>query len=190
MRASHILAAAALVAAAATAKAAPDGISSLTPPFRLKPPEMTIPAGAKPGSLRRILQPFEDWLLICDENLTARKRVCNATQTLTDRDGGMTFSWSLAATMSGRPAFIIRVPRSIAGDGYVVLSFSAKDNPIPVSLASCDKNVCIGFLPVTADVQERIDERSIVAIEIGANSPGVKLQAPLAGLSLAVKSIR
>lgn len=61
------------------------------PSYSIKPSEVTVPPGAELGRYRRIIQPFENWNLICDENLKTMKKICNITQSIVDQNGQFAF---------------------------------------------------------------------------------------------------
>ena len=52
--------------------------------YRIKPSDVALPPDAKLGEYQRTTRPFENWTLICDENLQARQKVCNVTQIIED----------------------------------------------------------------------------------------------------------
>ena len=53
--------------------------------YRIKPSDVAVPPDVKLGDYQRTIRPFENWTLICDENLKARKKVCNVSQIIEDR---------------------------------------------------------------------------------------------------------
>ncbi|TIU06145.1 MAG: invasion associated locus B family protein, partial [Mesorhizobium sp.] len=71
--------------------------------YRIKPSDVAVPPDVKLGQYQRTTRPFENWILICDENLQARKRVCNISQSFIDQSQAPVFSWSLAADEKGKP---------------------------------------------------------------------------------------
>jgi hypothetical protein len=92
-----------------------------------------VPANVPIGKYRRIIQPFEDWTLVCDENLKAMRRVCNVTQSVVDQRGGLVFSWSLAATTQGVPIVIVRTPASVGKGTAVSLTPAGAKQPREMS---------------------------------------------------------
>lgn len=80
------------------------------PRYWIKPSEVAIPPDVPIGMYRRLIRPFENWTLICDENLKSKQRICNVSQLVVDKAGNTVFSWSLAATAQGKPVMILRVP--------------------------------------------------------------------------------
>jgi hypothetical protein len=132
--------------------------------FTIKPSEVVIPEGAELGKYRRTIHPFENWELRCDENLKAKKKICNITQTILDGQGQFAFSWSLAATENGKPMMILRT-RSELGEGKpVTLSFPSRKEPVTVETNGCDSNVCVALLPVGPVMREQIAKESKVQV--------------------------
>jgi invasion protein IalB len=44
------------------------------------------------GQYKRTIQPFENWTLICDENLKKKEKVCNLSQIISDASGNQVFA--------------------------------------------------------------------------------------------------
>ncbi|KAB1069516.1 invasion associated locus B family protein [Methylobacterium planeticum] len=161
------------------------------PAYRLKPADIAVPEGAPRGSVRRLIQPFGPWTLICDEDLRRRTKICNVSQTILDRSGVVAFSWSLSATRAGAPAFILRAP--IAGPARPLLTLRiAAAGPRAIDLARCDARQCLGFLPVTPGLRAAI--RAGAAVEIAyradAEAAPIRLSTTLDGLAGALAAIR
>lgn len=159
--------------------------------YRIKPSDVALPANAKLGSYRRITQPFENWTLICDENLQARQKVCNVTQTIEDSTGRLAFSWSLAASKDGKPYMILRTAPDAKYPGPISLRLRGRANPVKVQLDGCNATVCVGMLPVGPVLREQISKSATP--EVSYETTGgrtVTLAAPLEGLSKAVKAIK
>lgn len=159
--------------------------------YRIKPSDVALPANAKLGSYRRLIQPFENWTLICDENLQARQKVCNVTQTIEDPTGRLAFSWSLAATKDGKPYMILRTAPDAKDTGPISLKFQGRADPVKVQLDGCNATVCVGMMPVGPVVREQISKNATP--EISYETTGgktVTLAATLKGLSKAVQAIR
>lgn len=53
--------------------------------YRIKPSDVVLPPEVKLGDYQRTIRPFDNWTLICDENLKARKKVCNVSQIIETR---------------------------------------------------------------------------------------------------------
>lgn len=159
--------------------------------YRIKPSDVALPPDVKLGNYRRIIQPFENWTLICDENLQTRQKVCNVTQTTEDSAGRMTFSWSLAATKDGKPYMILRTAPDAKYPGLISFRFQGQANPVKVQLDGCNASVCVGMLPVGPVVREQISKSAMPEISYETTSgTTVTLAATLKGLSKAVEAIK
>lgn len=167
------------------------GQATAGPEYRIKPSDVTLPPDAKLGSYRRIIQPFENWTLICDENLQTRQRVCNVTQTIEDPSGRLAFSWSLAATRGGKPYMILRTTSDAKYPGLISLRFQGQAKPVEVHLDGCNATVCVGMLPVGPLLREQISKNAApeISYETTSGKP-VALAATLKGLAKAVEAIR
>lgn len=157
---------------------------SPAPAYRVRPAE-GAPAG---DGVRRTLERFGGWTLICDER--GRRRVCNAAQSIVDGDGRLAFSWSLAATKGGEPVFLVRAPVTGLPSHTVTLAFGEAETVI--RLPACDPGLCVGFLPLDAGMVRRIKARGAVAIRyrVRDGAEPVTLTASLDGLGAAIGSIR
>ncbi len=100
--------------------------------FRIRPSDVAVPPAVPLGEYQRMIRPFENWILISDENLKARQRVCNVTQTIENQAGQIAFSWSLAATPEGKPYMILRTAPVARSDGSVSLKFKDRMEPVEV----------------------------------------------------------
>jgi len=159
--------------------------------YRIKPSDVALPPNAKLGSYRRIIQPFENWTLICDENLRTRQKVCNVTQTIEDSAGLLAFSWSLAATKDGKPYMILRTAPDAKDTGPIALRFQGRADPVKVQLDGCNATVCVGMLPVGPVVREQISKSAAPEVSYEtASGKTITLAATLKGLSKAVEAIR
>ena len=156
-------------------------------PFRVRLTDIAIPAGASLGEVRRTIQPFPNWTLICDENLKARTKVCNVTQSFLDAAGATAFSWSLAATEGGKPLFILRAPASVGRDGTISVK-PASGKPLAAAVQACDAAICIATLPFGRALGDEIARGEPVIISYDAGRP-VVLSAPLNGLAKAIAAI-
>lgn len=154
------------------------------PGYRVKPVE-GAPAAV---GVRRVIERFSGWTLICDEE--KRRRVCNASQSIVDADGGLAFSWSLAATKGGEPVFLVRAPVTGFPARTVTLAFGPDETVI--RLDACDVRLCLGFLPLSPGLVKRIKERGAVGIRyrMREGDAPVFLTASLDGLGTAIGSIR
>jgi invasion protein IalB len=161
-----------------------------SPGFRIKPSEVAVPEGIKPGQYQRIIRPFENWTLICDENLQKKQRVCNVTQIIENQAGQMAFSWSLAATQDGKPYMILRTAPVAKADGSVLLKFNGRKEPVQVALDGCNQAVCVGMLPVGPIMREQIAKNTAPVISYATKDGGtITVNATLKGLAKAVESI-
>lgn len=158
--------------------------------YRIKPSEVAVPAGVKLGDYERTIRPFENWTLICDENLKARQKVCNVTQVIDDADGNLAFSWSLAATRKGRPYMILRTAPTARKNGSLSLRFQGHDRPVDVHLEGCNQTVCVGMMPVGPIMRQQIARKTSPTISYRTvDGTIVTLTAPLDGLSTALAAI-
>ena len=158
--------------------------------FRIRPSDVAVPADVKPGDYQRTLRPFENWTLVCDENLKARQRVCNVTQVIENRAGQLAFSWSLAATKEGKPYMILRTAPVARSDGLVSLKFEGRSEPVRIQLDGCNAAVCVGMLPVGPIMREQISKNAAPTVSYPTrDGKTVSVTATLKGLSTAVEAI-
>jgi invasion protein IalB len=159
--------------------------------YSIKPSEVSVPQGAELGRYRRTIQPFENWELRCDENLKAKKKICNITQTILDGEGRFVFSWSLAATEGGKPMMILRTRPGLGPEKPISLTFPARKEPVMIATNACDANVCVTYLPVGPVLREQIAKEANVQVfyKDTAEVPLV-FEAPLKGLSAALAAIK
>ncbi|TGQ64169.1 invasion associated locus B family protein [Mesorhizobium sp. M00.F.Ca.ET.186.01.1.1] len=153
-------------------------------PYRIKPSDVAVPPEVKLGDYQRTIRPFGNWTLICDENLKARKKICNVSQIIEDGSGKMAFSWSLAATQDGKPYMILRTAPNARSDGLVSLKFDGRDQPIDVHLNGCNEAVCVGMLPVGPVMRQQISQNAAPSISYPTvDGQTITLTATLKGLS-------
>ncbi|WP_163271892.1 invasion associated locus B family protein [Chelativorans alearense] len=158
--------------------------------FRIKPSEVAIPQDVKLGDYQRTIRPFENWTLICDENLEKRQRICNVTQVIENQAGQLAFSWSLAATQEGKPYMILRTAPVAKTDGLVSFKFEGREEPVKVQLDGCNQVVCVGMLPVGPIMREQISKNAAPAVSYPTtDGRTVSVTATLKGLSDAVEAI-
>ncbi|MCT8998806.1 invasion associated locus B family protein [Chelativorans intermedius] len=156
----------------------------------IKPSEVVVPQGIELGKYRRVIQPFENWELICDENLQEMQKICNISQSFVDNNGEMVFSWSMAADADGRPFMILRTPPEVGGDGEISLSFPGREKPVKIRLEGCNEAVCVGYVPVGPILREEIGKEASVHIAYPAPAgASVHIEAPLKGLATALSAI-
>ncbi|TPL01845.1 MULTISPECIES: invasion associated locus B family protein [unclassified Mesorhizobium] len=166
------------------------GQEAAQPAYRIKPSDVAVPADVKLGQYQRTTRPFENWTLICDENLQARKKVCNISQSFIDQGQALVFSWSLAADEKGKPFMILRTP-SAAGEGSKLsLRLAGRKQPVDVQLQGCDASVCVGYVPVGPVLREQIGKETTVQVSYSLPSGAtVSLDAPFKGLKTALSTI-
>ncbi|WP_274425157.1 invasion associated locus B family protein [Chelativorans sp. YIM 93263] len=166
------------------------GQEQAPPDYRIKPSEVAVPANVKLGDYQRITRPFENWTLICDENLEARRKVCNVTQIIEDQSGQMAFSWSLAATEEGKPYMILRTAPHANSDGLISLKFAGRKEPVNVQFDGCNEVVCVGMVPVGPIMREQISKGAAPQISYTTTDEStITVTATLKGLSTAVEAI-
>jgi invasion protein IalB len=160
------------------------------PQYRLKPSDVVVPEGSEVGKYRRIVQPFDNWTLICDEDLKSMKKVCNIAQTIINAAGETVFSWSLAGDDKGQPMMILRVPPSIGEGKDIVLSFPSRKEKTSVPVRGCTEVICLAYLPVGPVLREEIGKEGAARISYPGPLGRVDLQLPLADLGKALASIK
>ncbi|AQS40857.1 MAG: Invasion associated locus B family protein [Candidatus Tokpelaia hoelldobleri] len=158
--------------------------------YTIHPPALSVPAGPA-GSVRRSVMQFEKWTLLCDENRRQGHAVCNATQSVHNKDGVVVFSWSLAASNDGRPFMLLRaLPQA---DKTTALNIMIKTvrKPLAIAWQTCDDKACLAQIPLGADLLAQIDKGHSVYISYKLQR-GQKIifEAPFKGLKEAVASIR
>ncbi|MBB6486606.1 invasion protein IalB [Rhizobium lusitanum] len=159
--------------------------------YRIRPSDVALPAQVKPGDYQRVIRPFENWTLICDENLKIRQRVCNVTQIIENEAGQVAFSWSLAATKKGDPYMILRAAPVAKSDGGILLQFEGRKEPIQVRFNGCNNTVCVGMLPVGAVLREQISKNAAPTVSYPTvDGSTISVTVNLKGLSTAVKAIK
>jgi len=159
--------------------------------YRIKPSDVVVPADVPLGQYRRSIQPFENWILICDENLKAKNRVCNVSQTIVDETGAMIFSWSLAATQKGQPFLILRTAPDAKTEAGISLSFADVKEPLRAGFQGCSPTVCLGQVPVAPLLKSMIGKGAVATVSYQTKTgQTVTLSAPLKGLREAVASIK
>lgn len=160
------------------------------PPYGIRSSEVDVPEGVEMGQYQRVIRPFENWILICDENLAEHEKVCNVTQTIEDQNGTMAFSWSLAATRQGDPYMILRTAPGAKSDGLISLAFKGRDEPVDVRIDGCNRKVCVGMVPVGPVLRERIKGKASPTISYQtANGATIEIKTTLEGLSRALDAI-
>jgi invasion protein IalB len=158
--------------------------------YIVKPSDVVLPKDVPLGAYVRTTQPFENWVLICDENLIRKQKVCNITQTIIDQTGAAAFSWSLAATQAGQPMMILRVPASVGADKPVTLKFSGSVAPLVMKTTGCNAAVCVTMLQVNPAVRDQIERAATIQVSYATGAQGtVRIDAPFKGLAAALAAI-
>lgn len=166
------------------------GQDFLSQHYRIKPAEVAVPDDVPLGRYRRVTQPFENWTLICDENLHAKKKVCNVSQSIIDPNDRIVFSWSLAAAENGKPFMILRTLPDASTANKVSLTFAGRPKPVEVKLDACDTTVCVGLVPVGPILREQIGKDATPRISYSVEGGStVTVEAPLKGLATALAAI-
>lgn len=160
--------------------------------YKIKSSGVQIPSGFSPGEYRRVIEPFPNWTLICDENLKSRARVCNITQNIVDETGHDVFSWSLATMQDGRPTLILRVPSVLNKGDAINLRLDDHGSVVVAKVDGCGKDVCVAYQNVGPRISAAIKKGSFVDI-IYANRSSMEIVAfntSFKGLPSALNGIR
>ena len=168
---------------AGTALAAPAG-----PSFTVVPSSIQPPPGVELGSFRRSFQPFKNWTLVCDEDLSKKQRICNIRQEIAIEGAGTIFSWAMAATDNGQPRMLVTAPAAIGNGGEVMLSFDGEASF--AAKATCNERACTALIPVGPQIRRHITEKLDIGISFLAPPVGVvQFDAPMDGLGDALKAV-
>ena len=155
--------------------------------YAVKPSEVAIPQGEKLGEYRRIIHPFKNWILICDESLKSKYRVCNVTQTIVDQQGAVAFNWSLVATADGKPLMMMRIPAAAGVGQTIELAMGDRPDRIRVQTDRCDQAFCHAVIAVGDMLKRHIRTGTTCAVTYAMPPAGaIALQAPLEGLFAAL----
>lgn len=161
------------------------------PVYSVAPPEIPVPSDADWGKVRRIIQPFRNWTLICDDNTRTRSQICNVSQVILDQKGRIVFAWTLAASRGGDPLMNLRAPPTIGPDRTLHLNFPSEFGEIQIKLDNCDQQVCMTWVPVAPKLRRFIDKGDVASIwYLDRDGQIVEFAAPFEGLSDAVKSLK
>ncbi|WP_193660724.1 invasion associated locus B family protein [Brucella intermedia] len=137
-----------------------------------------------------MIQPFENWNLICDENLQNKTRVCNVTQSIVDQTDRLVFSWSIAATQDGKPYVILRTLPQLGPKGTLTLTLPDNREPVRVSVDGCNDSVCVGTVPIGPRIRPQIAKGAVIEVSFKTLAgETIRLSAPLAGINEALKAI-
>lgn len=155
--------------------------------LRIKPAEFG--AGTS-GGMRRTIQPFDGWTLVCDEAVKLRQKVCNISQVVVDQSGDTAFSWSLAAKLGGAPVLIVRVNNGGTGGQAATLRLGADGRAVRVPLTECDHSLCLGLLPLDPLLAARIRRGDRAEITMTRDGRFTSFETSTAGLAAALKAVR
>lgn len=165
------------VAASASAQPAPRSA------YTVKPSDVVVPEGETLGEFRRMIQPFKNWTLICDESLRSKRRVCNVTQTIVNAQGAVAFNWSLIATADGKPLMAMRIP-AVAGVGaQVELAMGDSPDRIVAQTDRCDASFCFATIAIGNVLRRHIRAATPCLVSYPLPQGPIMLEAPLDGLS-------
>lgn len=159
--------------------------------YTVKPSDVAVPDGETLGEFRRVIQPFRNWTLICDESLTSKRRVCNITQTIVNAQRAVAFSWSLVATAEGKPLMVMRVPAAAGAGQPIELAMGEKPDRIVAPTDHCDANFCFATIAIGDMLKRHI--RAATPCRISYQIPQAQpivLEAPLEGLYQALSRLK
>ncbi|SED98899.1 invasion associated locus B family protein [Bradyrhizobium erythrophlei] len=165
-------------AAGANAQGAPP------PAYAVKPSDVVVPEGETLGEFRRMIQPFKNWTLICDESLKSKRRVCNITQSIVNAQGAVAFNWSLIATADGKPLMAMRIPAAAGVGAQIELAMGDSPDRIVAQTDRCDASFCFATIAIGNVLRRHIRAATpcLVSYPLPQGGP-VVLAAPLDGLS-------
>jgi len=174
------------------------GETSFSHSYSIKKSEVVVPPDVPMGQYRRITQPFDNWLLTCDENMKVGKKICNVSQTVIDETGELAFNWAMAATEKGTPFFILRTSANIKTGSVITMTVidpnGDKNKPLPplqVALQGCTPAMCFGQIEVNRFLKSAIGIGASVSVSYTLNNgQTITLILPLRGLKEAVASIK
>jgi invasion protein IalB len=159
--------------------------------YTVKPSDVAVPEGETLGEFRRMIQPFRNWTLICDESLKSKRRVCNITQTIINGQGAVAFNWSLVATAEGKPLMVMRVPAAAGAGQPIELAMGAKPDRIGAQTDHCDAGFCFATIAIGDMLRRHI--RAATPCRVSYQLPQVGpivLEAPLDGLFAALSQLK
>lgn len=156
--------------------------------FAVQASEVVVQPGVPLGKYRRIVYPFRNWTLICDEDRQRDRKVCNVSQIIVDRSGRQAFSWSLAATEDGKPYMIVRTPAHEGQANRVAIELQDGKAEVIVPLKQCDRALRLGHQFVGPRLRASIEKKTSVRISYDVRTAdgsirSVAFTAPLDGLS-------
>jgi len=172
-------------AASAAAQSAPQSA------YAVKPSDVVVPEGETLGEFRRMIQPFKNWTLICDESLKSKRRVCNVTQSIVNAQGAVAFNWSLVATADGKPLMVMRVPAGAGVGAQIELAMGDSPDRIVAQTDRCDAAFCFATIAIGDMLRRHI--RAATPCRVSYPLPQaqpVVLEAPLEGLSAVLAKLK
>ncbi|WP_343717804.1 invasion associated locus B family protein [Inquilinus sp.] len=189
------LAAGCMVAALALSAMAGDAFAvgwvRLPSTYTVKASEVAIPDGEQLGQFRRVIQPFENWTLICDESLTSKRRVCNLTQSIVNQQGAPVFNWSFVATEDGKPLVVMRVPAAVGQGGAIGLTLGGGGrDQIVAQTDRCDAAICTATIAIGQMLRRHIQAGTDCTVTYELPDGEVSFQAPLEGLFAALSAMK
>jgi len=159
--------------------------------YIVKPSDVAIPDGETLGLFRRVVQPFKNWTLICDESLKSKRRVCNITQSIIDAQGGIVFNWSLIATADGKPLMMMRVPAAAGAGQRIELAMGPRPDRIVAPADTCDAHVCQATIAIGDMLRRHIRQGTVCIVSYQLPQQGtMSLPAPLEGLYAALSGLK
>lgn len=182
---------AALAVAATSGTASAVGWVQLPGEYTVKASEVAIPDGEELGQYRRMVQPFKNWTLICDESLTSKRRVCNLTQSIVDQQGRAVFNWSFVATADGKPLVVMRVPAAVGVGQQIGLALGDKPDRIVAETDRCDAVFCTATIAIGPMLRRHIRAGTDCTVSyMRPDADEVTFQAPLEGLFTALSAMK
>ncbi|WP_247447985.1 invasion associated locus B family protein [Bradyrhizobium sp. 197] len=166
----------------AAASAAAQSVPSSA--YAVKPSDVVVPEGEPLGEFRRMIQPFRNWTLICDESLKSKRRVCNVTQSIVNAQGAVAFNWSLIATADGKPLMAMRIPAAAGVGAQIELAMGDGPDRIVAQTDRCDANFCFATIAIGNVLRRHIRAATPCRVSYQLPQAGpIVLEAPLDGLS-------
>ncbi|RFB75610.1 invasion associated locus B family protein [Methylovirgula sp. 4M-Z18] len=160
-------------------------------PYTVKSSEVAVPPGEKLGEFRRVIQPFKNWTLICDESLKSKRRVCNVTQSIVDAQGGLAFNWSLIATANGKPLMMMRIPATAGVGQPIEVALGNGPDRIVAQTDRCDANFCSAMIAIGDMLKRHIHAATDCTVSYQLPQVGtIALHAPLDGLYSALTELK
>jgi invasion protein IalB len=155
-----------------------------SPGYAVKPSDIAVPEGETLGEFRRMIQPFRNWTLICDESLKSKRRVCNVTQSIVNAQGAVAFNWSLIATADGKPLMAMRIPAAAGVGAQIELAMGDSPDRIVAQTDRCDANFCFATIAIGNVLRRHIRAATPCRVSYQLPQAGpIVLEAPLDGLS-------